>query len=286
MKLFCSIISASNEQSQNSITRAIVANLDKFSGYGLQQIRQVSNIQNEGIISRAILNVIYDLIGQCEVDSQSTVHLKYSSSAIWHYIITIANNPKHKAVFQQALSHEYSISDDSAVFYHSQKSPVYWLELLYTKLWDQKYNQKSTNYLFTRFPEDQSASFNATLQLDGQQKRASLLKGGRIDELRPYLLFANYAIFGNATNCGSSSAGYFINNHNVGNPSITTQTIIDKFGDQTIFDKYKVEFEQLENEFKEIIPNSVLLQFKIPHTVLSDHVYLAAPGGIKKKATD
>ena len=68
----------------------------------------------------------------------------------------MASNPKHKAAMQQAVNHEKLVSADAAVFYHSQKNLLYWLELVYTKLWEQKYNQKLQHYLFTRFPDDQS----------------------------------------------------------------------------------------------------------------------------------
>ena len=200
-------------------------------------------------------------------------------------VATIVNNPKYKMAFQQALSHEREVANNSAVFYHSQRSPVYWLELLYTKLWEQKYNQKSTNYLFTRFPDDETEFLNAILQFDGHEKRKTLLQKGRMwhDELRPYLLFTNYALFGNATELGSCSIHYFLQNYNVGNPAITTETIMDKFGGWRRFSQYAAEFEQLEKEFKQIVPNSVLLQLCIPYEALNEHVYLAMPGGNKKK---
>lgn len=266
------------------ITKAIVQNLDNYNNaLVLNKILELSNEQNREFIIQTIIAKIDVYIDQNSIDSQSAAHLKNNVAAAWQYIKTIANNPKYKMAVQQAISHEHSISSDSAVFYHSQRSPVYWLELLYTKLWEQKYNQKSTNYLFTRFPDDVSEFANAVLQLDGHQKKAILLKEGRKDELRPYLFFANYALFGNANNWGSCSIHYFLQDFNVGDPDITTQTIIDKFGDQTILDKYKAELEQLEREFKEIVPNSVLLQLAIPHKALNEHVYLAAPYGYKKK---
>ena len=65
--------------------------------------------------------------------------------------------------------------------------------------------------------------------------------------------------------------------------SITTQDVVDKFGDYALFGKYQREFGQLENEFKQIVHNSVLLQLAIPHKSLNDYAYLAYPGGNKKK---
>ncbi len=277
------ILKASSEKNQDIITKAIVQNIDRYSD--LSNILTVSNEQNNAIINAAIRKKVDDFIGEHNLDSQSAAHLKNNITTAWEYIRMITNNSKYKAAFQQAMNHEQLISDTTAVFYHSQRSPVYWLELLYTKLWEQKYNQKSTNYLFTRFPDDVSEFSNALLQIDGQEKKSILLTKGRKrgqDELRPYLLFANYALFGNSTNWGSCSVHYFIKNFNVGDPSITTQAIMDKFGDNALFGKYKTELEQLEKEFKEIVPNSVLLQLAIPHNVLNNHIYLAAPGGYKK----
>lgn len=291
---FDEVLKHCNEHNAKKIIAFIVKNINFLSmassvpGYYREiivDIHKACGEQSQEIIMSAFTQKVDDLMGQHEIDSQSAAHLKENIIAAWQYVTIIANNPKYKTAFQQALTHEHSISGDSAVFYHSQKSPIYWLELLYTKLWEQKYNQKSTNYLFTRFPDDQKEFANAVLQFDGQEKRTALLKQGRIqgsNELRPYLFFVNYALFGNSTNWGSCSARYFINNFNVGDPSITTQTIIERFGDQAIFGKYKAELEQLENEFKEIVPNSVLLQLVIPHEVLNEHVYLAAPGGYKK----
>lgn len=281
------ILKISNEQNQELITNAIAQNIDIYTtSYDLRFFFELEILspKNKEIIINGIIKKVDEFIGQHAIDYQSAAHLKENAVAAWEYIRTIANNPKYKIAFQQAMSHEHSTSGDSAVFYHSQKSPVYWLELLYTKLWEQKYNQKSTNYLFTRFPDDQNEFSNAVLQYDGQEKREELLKEGRngLDELRPYLFFANYALFGNSTNWGSCSVHYFLKNFNVGDPDITTQNIIDKFGDKALFDRYKAEFEQLEKEFKEIVPNSVLLQLTIPHKALNEYVYLAAPGGYKK----
>ena len=283
LEVLFEILKACNEQTQATVTAIIIDNIEKYSGETLFDIIKLATAKNREIILCAIAKKVDEFIDQHAIDSQSAAHLKENTMLAWEYITTIANNPKYKAAFQQALSHERSISNDSAVFYHSQKSPVYWLELLYTKFWEQKYNQKSTNYLFTRFPDDVGEFSNAVLQLDGQKKKSILLKEGRINELRPYLFFVNYALFGNSARPGSCSTYYFIENFNVGDPEITSQTIIDKFGDQAIFDKYKIELEQLEKEFKEIVPNSVLLQLAIPHKTLNDHVYLAVPGGVKKK---
>ncbi len=254
-----------------------------------------SKIKNKKILLETISLKIEDLpftyaianfIAQDDIDCQTTAHLKYNFFHALEYIKTVAKNPAYKAAYDQALKRERAISDHSAVFYHSQASPIYWLELLYTKLWEQKYNQKTENYLFTRFPDDFTEFSNAVLHCDGQQKRINLLKTGRkqgYDEIRPYLLFANYAFFGNSKNIGSCSAFYFINSIKIGDPDITTKTIVDKFGDSALFAKYQTQFKQLENEFMDIVQDAVLLQINIPHKVLSDHVYKAAPGGFKNK---
>ena len=252
------ILKTASRQNQNTIVNAIIQNIDKYRLWELGEFLEVSTNQetliaaianqinkntdeyswkmlddilskissdkNKNLICNSFAKKIEQFIDQLAIDSQSAAHLKANIPTALTYIVKMTNNAAHGAVFKQALQYESSISDNSAVFYHSQKSPVYWLELLYTKLWEQKYNHKASNYLFTRFPEDQNEFANAVLQFDGQQNRALLLEKGRgtlfsdQNNLRPYLLFANYALFGNSTNRGSCSAYYFINNYNVGDP--------------------------------------------------------------------
>ncbi len=276
----CMFLGASNDR---TLTRHIAQNIQKYNSQDLQMFVSASSDQNRKIILEEMLAKIETFIGEYPIDNQSSAHLRKNPIAAWDYIKTIANNPKYKATIDQALIHEHQVSDRMASFYHSQRSPVYWLELLYTKLWEQKYNQKSNNYLFTRFPNDRTDHSNALLQFDGHKKRADLLENGRTDELRPYLFFANYALFGNSTNWGSCSIHYFINNFNIGDPNITTATIIGTFGDGSLFGKYRTELEQLETEFRKIVPGSVLLQINIPHQTLNEHIYLAKPFGYKKK---
>ena len=274
------ILEATHAKNQEVITKAIVQNIDKLNELKLRKIIELSNEQNKEII----INMVIDsFIGQNTNNSQSAAHLKNNAKSTWEYITQIINNPLYKATFQQALRHERQVSDTCASFYHSQRSSIYWLELLYTKLWERKYNQKITNYLFTRFPDDTNEFANALLQLDGQEKKSIFLANKFQDDPLPYLLWANYALFGNSTLPTCCSAALFLNNINMSHPDITTQIIMNKFGDQKLFVQYKTEFEKLENEFKKIVPNSVLLQLNIPHQALNEHVYLTAINGSKQK---
>ncbi len=273
------------EQNPKNIA-TLMQHLDKLSPADLILIFVCANKESSEYIKQVINAKIDDFIGQSEINTQSTMHLKTHPVLAWINLGNIINDPKHRNVFQQAIRYERTAPENHVLFYHSLRSPIYWLQLLYGKLWEKKYNEAANKYQFLRFPDDNDPFSNAILQLDGIQKRTELINDGRIineDELRPYLLFANYALFGNSLDWGSSSAFYYLNNFNCVDPDITTQTIVDKFGDQALFGKYKTEFEQLENEYKQIMSNSLLLQLSVPQKALADHVYLAEPGGYKKK---
>ena len=282
-----------NEDNKKIITKAIIENTYQFTGYRVERILAYCNQEIKEAVINIINERIHAFLGQYDNESQSSSHLKHNSIKAWEYINLIMNNPKFKEVFQQALSHERSTAHTFAVFYHSQKNEVFWLELLYTKLWEQKYHQSSIDYLFTRFPDDQTEFANAILQFYGQEKRSILINtdeipyeernSGRRNEYSKYVVFTNYALLANSTFSAASSVEYFANNLSYTYSMISTEDIINKFGNQELFSKYRIEIEQLQKEFEQIISRSVLLQLCIPHRIVNNYVYLAAPVGAKKK---
>lgn len=272
-------------QNKDAIMDFIVNHLDTDDFLKLpwkHSVEELFSKEDVQKINTALIKKLDPLYDTSTITCQSTGHLERNALRAKNLIQEIKNNEDAKSIFSQVLQHERAIADKAAVFYHSQQNPVYWLEILYTKLWERKYNQKNNNYIFTRFPDDCSSWSNAILQYDGHQNRKKILTNGVAEDWR-YVLFVNYALFGNSTDWGSCSAHSFIDDWKIPNPSITSQMILDKFGNQKLYDTYKEEIEQLEHEFKTIIPNKVLLQLILPYEALQDHVYLAAPCGFKKK---
>ncbi|MGE0009288.1 MAG: hypothetical protein AB7F19_01995 [Candidatus Babeliales bacterium] len=218
--------------------------------------------------------------------SQSDGHLQQNACVAWDNIMTIVGNPAYKKVFDSALAHERYVANESAVFYHAQQNIYYWLELLYTKLWERKYNQPLSNYLFLRFPDEQNQDTIVKELQNGEQTRKRWLVQGRqknhtAEDISPIVLGTNYALFANSKNHLCSTVQYFVHKFNDFDPKITTSDILAKFSTQDLYHRYKPLLDDIEHEFKKVVPQSVLLQIMIPFHLLKEHVYLSTQGSWK-----
>lgn len=220
------------------------------------------------------------------VVSQSDGHLQKNACVAWDNIMAIVSNPAYKAVFDEALAYERSVVNDRAVFYHAQQNIYYWLELLYTKLWERKYNQAATHYLFLRFPDEQSREIIAAELQKGEITRKHWLLHGRqevqtADEISPVILSTNYALFANSKNHLCSTARFFLHDFNDIDPKISTKDVLAKFSNNNLYERYKPYLDELEREFKKAVPQSVLLQILLPFHLLKDHTYFSMQGSYK-----
>ncbi|MGE0206288.1 MAG: hypothetical protein AB7R69_00395 [Candidatus Babeliales bacterium] len=189
-------------------------------------------------------------------------------------------------VFNKAMEYEAElIQKKHYVFYHAQMWNIYWLELLYTKLWQLKHTKQLDNYIFTRFPENSDCNQSAQHIAQEKELRRKILREGRFDKnSRQALLFTNYALFANTTNLGSSTPQYFLNNSNISKLNIQSKEIFEKFKQGSFYLKHKKEIDSLEEEFNNLSIYGNLIQISVPKNHLEKHIYLAKSGGYKAKA--
>lgn len=227
-----------------------------------------------------------DLFNFQGVLSQSDGHLQQNACVAWPNIMSVVTNPSYKKVFDEALASERNAADTYAVFYHAQQNMYYWLELLYTKLWERKYNKRLDDYLFLRFPNEQNPEIVIEELQEGSLIRQHWLTHGRkehqtTDQISPHILSTNYALFANSKNHLCSSMRYLVHNFNDADPKLTAQDVAEKFMHVELYNQYKLQLDELEQEFKTIVLQSVLLQILIPFHLLKEHTYFSMQGSYK-----
>ncbi len=169
-------------------------------------------------------------------------------------------------------------------FIHGQRWEYQLAEQWYRFLWELRKQKPIQDYIFPHLKQEET-------NLDKEQKtRKRLIKYGRChiclknksEELRQKILFMNYALFGNVTNDGSSSAYYFVANNNVGNIHISLEDVFRFNQYSSYYEKYKNKLNALEQEHKELSELGNMLLIAIPEDKLKDCVYLCGSGGYKR----
>ena len=219
--------------------------------------------------------------------SQTANHIKlYVLEIFKTFRKILQGNLPIKTLFQCAYQYETtltSMSQKKYAFYHAQKWELYWLSLIYTKLWAKKYSKKANNYLFLRYPHYSIFSdvYNPKSE-DFILKQ--LMNKGRIDCYRPKLLFMNCSFLGNTTNISSCTFCYFLKNWNLGKPPITTQDIFSNIGYETIYERHQQTIHTLEKQFYALSNYGNILQIIMPESYMKKYVYLCSTVGYKSKA--
>ena len=71
-------------------------------------------------------------------------------------------------------------------------------------------------------------------------------------------------------------------NHNEVGINLDYKVIFEKFGISLLYDKYKQELETLHEEFVQLSEQGVCMLIAIPKATIHKHIYIAAPGGLKR----
>ncbi len=192
-----------------------------------------------------------------------------------------ANNKELSALANTIMSYEQSLQNNYYTFVHGQKSCYLLPELLNTHFYKIRNNDNDQHNFIYLHVKELNKSTKAEKQL-----RKSILKNGRGRNNRPYLLFANRALFGNETNPGSNTAGYILENDNVGNVQLRFEEIFKNHHlSENFYNKYKTRLEHLQQEYSQLTPYGTCMLIAIPKETIHKHVYLAIPGGYKKAIT-
>ena len=93
-------------------------------------------------------------------------------------------------------------------------------------------------------------------------------------------------MFGNSNFNGCNSVYYFLDNHNAGtgfNGTISIKSVFDDLGYTHIYEKYKDQLTDLEQEHNNLSKYGQMLLFAIPKDTIKDCVYLSKSGGSKER---
>ncbi len=211
-------------------------------------------------------------------------------------------------IFDAMNTHERKlIAQGKHVFYHGQKWSLYFLEDLFTHLWQMKYRQNLRNFLFARFDRIDFTDMQQTKQ--DELIREKFLQGKEETwpdgNISPRLLFANHAIFGNTQFLPRCSAHYFL--EDTGNLAVridfdsdaqldfdsdaqrlakwlSTRTIFAQLQLDEFYSKFEDEIDSL-NSFFHLINGQHrgnMLQIAIDTSITDKCVYPARGGGNRR----
>ncbi len=202
-------------------------------------------------------------------------------------------------IFDAMNSHERElIAQGKHVFYHGQRWELYFLEDLFTQLWQMKYRRNLHNFLFARFDRIDFTDLQQTKQ--DELIRERFLQGKEKTwpdgNASPRLLFLNHAIFGNAEAPLSCSAHYFLANTSEfvvraedmdDNDAqrltkwLTSRTVFAQLQLDELYSKFQDEVESLNSFFHLINKQNRgnMLQIAVDSSITNECIYPAFGGG-------
>ena len=218
------------------------------------------------IIKKVLYNKYFNAQDSFSCLSQTEQHISTNIEPIVngmsHYFI----NPDFLNMSTYIIAKEQELKNqDYYTFIHGQRWEYQLAEEWYRFLWELRKQKPIQDYVFPHLKQEET-------DLDKEQKvREQLLKGKGIDHQR--ILFTNYALFGNSTKLGSSSAHYFVDNANVGNIHISLEDVFRLHGYLPYYKKYKRKLKRIEREHKKLSKHGNLLLIAVPEDKLKDCVY-------------
>ena len=170
-------------------------------------------------------------------------------------------------------------------FVHAQQWPYHMTEAIYRRLKEITLDAEFPffRYMFTK--EEHHDALNQKVMLSKEERmRQEIIERGRANfedhDTRLRQLFLNVAFFGNTGQLGSSSAHYFSTDSNVSVVKVSLKDMFAMYGQETLYEKYKTEFDDLEKEHEALSKGyGNMLFLAVPKDKISDFVVQVAPGG-------
>lgn len=183
-----------------------------------------------------------------------------------------------QAMVLQIISKEKLLQRDYYTFVHGQRLHYLFLEQLHTFLYKELNNLMIGDFLLLHIKkaDDNKKS-------EKRLRNTILAKGRDFNGIRDRLLFTNYAFFGNLTNAGSCSAQYIANNDNISNFNFTIKDVFALHNLTTLYNKYDQQLRSLYDQFNKLSKYGACILIAIPKKTAHKQVYIAEPGGYKKK---
>ncbi|MEX0940076.1 MAG: hypothetical protein WDZ41_01850 [Candidatus Babeliales bacterium] len=201
-----------------------------------------------------------------------------------HLIDSYLEKKELRNMLNNLLKKAYKLEQEGYVtFFHGQRFAYRLTEEWFTKLWEIKNNQKTSNFMFLHAKplcNDQDC-----LALQKQFRQKIIKRHGQTfsENVRKHVLFMNYAYFANSSNPGSSTADYVLNDNNAGRISLSLAEIFSFHNYEDIYRKFSQEIEQLEIDYINLNHNNsgTAVLIAVPKEILSKSVYLSQSGAIK-----
>ncbi len=223
-----------------------------------------------------------------EAKTQTSKHIKNNLKRVVKTKIVheALQKPGVAKMLDSVFKKEQALQSDYYTFVHGQQWKFALLEPWFTQLWSLKNNQSCKDFLFPHLEKPQDNKDQ--LIQEKKLRKETLDKGGNRNRLQ----FLNWGLFSNCSDLGSNSISYVLNNSNGSLPlaiqemqgrGFSIKSIFDNLGYTHIYEKYKDQLSNLEQEHNNLSEHGQMLLFAVPKDKIKDCVYLTRAGGPKVK---
>lgn len=223
----------------------------------------------------------YPHFSQSQNVSQTLIHLKHNwpiASDNRDFISYVENKELYDVAEALLLKEKELNHAGYYTFVHGQRREYYFLEKLYTMLWEIKTGKKADDYIFPWLVKPVIENHEL---INESEKRKLLLKqlmpNGRFDQKDT--LFLNYALFANLQRQGENSAAYVAHNFNQWPVYLTPEAIFNLFDNKDLYLAFEDEIRDLEKQYKKASNRGNSLLFGVPKDKVHDTIYSALPMG-------
>jgi hypothetical protein len=178
------------------------------------------------------------------------------------------DNPIIKQVIDTVIALEKKYEPTHYTFTHGRNRLYDYVSTVYGKLHKYAYSTEvPEDFIFTHTKNAHDPLMKRILMHEERKLHESNIKEREniSGEIRNRRLFLNTQLFGNMGVRGSSSFSYFLRSGNAsGLVKVKVQDIFAQFGQQALYEKYKGEFEALEQEHRALSEQGELLVVAVP----------------------
>ena len=228
------------------------------------------------------------------VGTQTSIDMKQNlKRIIKSRIVHVLQKPLVKKMLDDVFKKEQALQSDYYTFLHGQRWAVALPERWFTWLWSLKNNQscKDKDFIFCHVekPED-----NENQLIQEEELRRKILDKGGESGYSPHqsslefsrLQFLTWSLFSNSTNLASNPVNYFFGNDNCNShriKKISIKSAFEDLGFAHIYEKYKNQLDNLEQEHKNLSEHGQMLLFAIPKAQIEDCVFPVTDDGRKDR---
>ncbi len=193
-------------------------------------------------------------------------------------LLSYKDDTSLQAMVLRIISKEKELQRNYYTFVHGQRLHYLFLEQLHTFLYKEINNLIIGDFLLLHVKEV------ITDKRNEKKLRNTILEKGRTSQaIRERLLFANHAFFGNLTNGGSCSAQYIASNSNISDFNFSIKEVFSLHNLNHLYARFNKRLQDLYDRFNKLSTYGACILIAIPKETAHKQVYIARPGGYKRK---